>query len=275
MTPTQAVLNRLLKQNVGRGSAWPGARCLWEVNADVDFLAQPHATLDVDGDDVRVRLSTFHYLDHFLEYDARLDAIYQAWQTKREWRRGQADMRDFVAWLRERWPKLYLSDSYYGGTPPRVRYTYNTENSLSQDFQYLIAHASHVDTKARLGAYVLLQTHNGCDATGGLSDIAVFRLRELDSGDNEHHDFFETGHVHVCCETGKHSWYSHENGWSWDDLGDDTAQPLEDYHVEHEATNDLTWDLVEGVFVDKDGVAYCPECTDKPVALTAHPGYEY
>ena len=109
MTPTETVLDRLLKQNVGRGSAWPGARCQWEVNAGVDLAAQPHAVLDVCDQSVRVTLSTFHYLDHFLEYDARLDKIYQAWQQKREWRRGQADMRSFATWIEDRCPALGLS----------------------------------------------------------------------------------------------------------------------------------------------------------------------
>jgi hypothetical protein len=62
-----------------------------------------------------------------------------------------------------------LHESDWGG-----QYTYNCENDMSQDFQFDTLSDDYGDT------YVILQTHNGCDARGGMSTPVVARAYDID-----------------------------------------------------------------------------------------------
>lgn len=65
-----------------------------------------------------------------------------------------------------------LFDTTYIGDI-KWEYTYNYENVLSQDIQFLLFNYDGLD-------YVLLQVHNGCDARSGLTRPRVFELNDID-----------------------------------------------------------------------------------------------
>ncbi len=53
-----------------------------------------------------------------------------------------------------------------------VEYTYNNENDLDQDYQYAILEGED-------GSYAFIQTHNGCDARGGMSHPVCAALTDI------------------------------------------------------------------------------------------------
>ena len=106
---------------------------------------------------------------------------------------------------------LWHAGGTFGGSEyseePLCEYTYNTENNLSQDLQYVLFSTS-------TNEYVLLQSHNGCDARGGFSKPRVFEcadaapfLADARTGylvrEGADEDDFET------------QWYTDDGGYHW------------------------------------------------------------
>ena len=64
-----------------------------------------------------------------------------------------------------------LDVSGYGGS--NADNTYNSDNDLSQDFQYQLFEYDG-------GYYCLFQLHNGCDIRGGYTNTVVWKLADID-----------------------------------------------------------------------------------------------
>jgi hypothetical protein len=96
--------------------------------------------------------------------------------------------------------KGHFGGGYASEDGPDCVYTYNSENALSQDIQYIQFSVNGGD------AFVLLQTHNGCDARGGLSMPKAF----TDGGD---YSLYDSSNLSL--SAGNVYWYSQNGGYSW------------------------------------------------------------
>ena len=142
-------------------------------------------------------------------------------------------MRDFFAWYSARRKDMDLE---FDG----VHYTYNWENNLSQDFQYAYVTCGS-DT------WVLLQTHNGVDARCGLADIRVFKLK------SDKNDFIPCLDAEVYCAKGHY----------WQQDGSAVFRTRELYgDLPRRAVREIdgTKRHLGELWMDKDGVLYCPIC---------------
>lgn len=204
LTKTDEVLLSMMRQNAGGGMY--GAKTMAQVNREKDLFNESPVQFSVEGDDIHVTLSTFHWLRHFLEYDADLSAKFHEWNSERPMSDG--GRRDMEAAVSILWPDG-ASGHHDEKTEPHVYYTYNNTTLLSQDFQFLQVHVGE-------DAWVLLQTHNGVDARCGLSVIEVFKFKH-DSDDPNHYDFiYRADCAEISCG-GKepHRWMTEDAGYRW------------------------------------------------------------
>lgn len=107
--------------------------------------------------------SLFHHLNESLEYSERETKNLNDWinENPYHWadnREGRANCLPDIEEYFER----------FEGTP-NCCYTYNDENILSQDFQFV--HSGNIYDSD----LIALSIHNGCDARGGFTDYKMFR----------------------------------------------------------------------------------------------------
>lgn len=234
---TREVLLSMMRENHGGG--WPGATPMGVVNQKRDLEAEPAAAIvQYGGGDWGVRVSTFHWLAHFLDYDERIDAIYQRWENQHAKRWGQHAMRDFFDWYSARRKDLVLD---FDG----VHYTYNWENNLSQDFQYAYVTVDN-DT------WVLLQTHNGVDAREGLANIRVFKLKP-----HSRDEFLGYNDVEVGCKNG-HYWHT-EGGTNFY-AGGGGSKEIRQLPGRALRESDGAKRHLGELWMDNDEIIYCPIC---------------
>ena len=127
---------------------------------ELDFYERGGIIKEVSG-----TISTSAFLDSTTEID----------QEKTEWLReasqDTSDMREYAKLLAEE----------LGLEAGKVYYTYNEENDLSQNFQYVVvvANSDHWMDDLKEG-YVIITTHNGADARGGFSCPVVCKITNGD-----------------------------------------------------------------------------------------------
>lgn len=204
LTKTDEVLLSMMRQNAGGGMY--GTKTMAQVNREKDLFNEPSVRFSVEGDDIYVTFSTFHWLRHFLEYDPVLSEKFHEWNSERPMSDG--GRRDMDAAVPVLWPEG-VSGHHDEQTEPRVYYTYNNTTFLSQDFQFLQVHVDE-------DAWALLQTHNGVDARCGLSTIEVFKFKH-DFDDPNHYDFIHrAGSAGISCSgSASHRWVTEDAGYKW------------------------------------------------------------
>lgn len=161
---TDVRLAEMLKENTGESIFDSGDYYgrQFERNAERDFVAEPAAKLDIRDfrgkTEVDVTLSLFRFLrdrvaweedvqkkfDKFAEYS---DPDWSWTDTLEAFLECQACSGD----------SRIVEDGEYGSG-----YTYNMDNMLDQDFQWQ-------EFELDGSRYCMIQSHNGCDARGGLS----------------------------------------------------------------------------------------------------------
>lgn len=244
---TSKALLSMMREN--HGGEWPGATPIGVVNQTTDLENEPFCQIvEYGAGDWGVRVSTYQWLLHFLTLDVRLTKLYQRWENKHAARGyGQYAMYDFFEWYKARRKDLRLELD-------GVHYTYNWENTFSQDFQYAEI------TADGLGTWVLLQTHNGVDARDGLADIQIFVLRPYSKD-----DFPLASYIEVSCGNG-HEWRS--EGYNFYSSSDKTnAMPKLPRRADTE--NKGVKRKKGRLWMDEKGVLYCPLC-HKRNPLSAH-----
>lgn len=97
------------------------------------------------------------YLYNNLTYSPPLQACYEAYAAKNSEEYDMTNMAEFA--------------NKNGDEVGQVCYTYNEDNCLSQDIQY-------IQFKFGDEVCVLLQVHGGCDARGGMSTPKAYVLRD-------------------------------------------------------------------------------------------------
>ena len=186
------------------------------------FENQPSATIDFwecerDGQieqEIGVTINLYHWLCSRVEYSEVMQRKYEAF-TKNKYRHydeyqgvdyDMTDMEEFIEALSNKYEVTGLYGDDY--RTPSVCYTYNCENNLSQDMQFIYFEAD-LDG-CGLVPFVLLQIHNGADARGGLTSPKCFEIDDSMHGDSA--CWFDWQRCSICDESGN-AWDS-EGGWS-------------------------------------------------------------
>lgn len=236
VTETHRQLAAMFTENTGRHMLDSGGAYgrNWERNQGrgvESFMAEPEAYFTSwGGDDWGVLLSTFQFLADRLEYDADLNAEFDAL--------AEANPDDHWFALAEKFPahhaNLHDLEVPEDGTGMLTVNTYNHENALDQVIQYI--QVSH-DGDGIYPDYVILQVHGGCDVRGGYTAPKIFTV----AGWGEV-GLLDDNRCGVSCEGVDpyphdtlpgfdkpvkvyHSWYSDDGGSNW--YGNDGEGELE------------------------------------------------
>lgn len=110
-------------------------------------------------------ISVAAWLDANLEYDDEMQLRYEAWVSENDPENEMYDMERM-----ERFAEEMGGKTGWGGDSS-IQYTYNCDNDLSQDIQF-IEFVSEEDGQS----FVLVQLHQGCDARGGMGSPKAYRL---------------------------------------------------------------------------------------------------
>ena len=137
-----------------------------------DFQAETELELlDADSDYPNYYKSLFHHLVNSLEYLDQDTQDLQAWIDANPYHyldnkdgRGHiiADIED------------YMRMTYNQDLEPRCTYTFNFDNSLSQDIQFISLGDTYECN------IIALCIHNGADARGGMTDYKIFKMDDED-----------------------------------------------------------------------------------------------
>lgn len=165
MNATQKIIAAMMKENTGvhlldSGGAY-GRN--WQRNQALDFMSEPSATLEIkkygERTEISVSINLFYFLSRALEYDAETQNKLDRYSDENPELYGTELIKDFV--------------KSAGGIQTGSDNSYNSENMLSQDFQYFLWDSSK-DRYIR----VFIQVHGGCDIRGGYSNPKCFFVKD-------------------------------------------------------------------------------------------------
>lgn len=180
----------------------------------VDGEDAPSASLRPSWGYIEFELNRFYFLKDRLDYDPRLDAIWQRWDRKWEkkgeltqeeyrtkfgskrpnWATGDAGrVSRFPMWLYERCPGIYEFGAL-GDPNPITTHTYNEDNLLSGDLYICAWNADHE-------GYALVASADPY----GIGHARLFTV------DCDLESLFDYNRGTICCGEG-HVW-DYEGGW--------------------------------------------------------------
>lgn len=204
----------------GYGRAFERNRC-------VNFEKQPEVTYRFDTWssgrwELMTIKSVYHLLVNNFEYAEDWQQIFDDFcETVDPYLPWLQCMYKFGEWLDTLYDRVGFG-LYGEGVKPEATYTYNEENNLSQDIQFMEIYIPEENE-----GITLIQIHGGCDARGGLTAPKVFRERGYCAL-----PLYDTHRVTVVCsEHNNHIWDSDNAGYSFhwegsDDKFEETDQPL-------------------------------------------------
>ena len=110
--------------------------------------------------------SLFHHLNESLTYNSKLTNKLNNWIKKDKYHyannpKGRCNDMESV--------EQFMSEFIYPDRKIYTNYTYNEDNVLSQDIQFIYSEIYETDI-------IALSIHNGCDARGGLTDYKIFNV---------------------------------------------------------------------------------------------------
>lgn len=252
---TADVIGSMVVENTGihfldsggeAGRAWQRNR----VNHPKD---RPSCTLEFreyDGKaEVNVTHNIYHYLTEKVEFDADMDRRFNEYVETEcgENEHWLSCMRGFADHLEE----TEGAAGIYGDGKPFVEYTYNVQNLLSQDIQYLYF---TLGERGNREEYALIQVHNGADARGGLTKPRAFRLTDELS-------LIDYSRGGISCENDHEHYWTTDDAYHWYEGGSTGGDNLESFPAkEIESAEEWT----EGtlcILPDRSGL--CPHCGGK------------
>ena len=172
-TQTQQAIYEMLIENTGKHFLDSGGDSgrHWQHNQNkthLDFINEKELHFDKsDPNDVIITKSLYHHLTESLEYLPQLTNQLNDWINKDKYHAfdnpsGRSnvwhDVEDFMS--------EFLTDDKI-----HCVYTYNFDNVLSQNIQYLHSGDDLYDNNI-----IALSIHNGADARGGLTDYKFFKV---------------------------------------------------------------------------------------------------
>ena len=109
------------------------------------------------------------YMENNLTYSAALQAAYETWVAENDPDDEAYDMQHM---------EDFANAVHHGGKNDitGIIYTYNEDNCLSQDIQYI--QFKWMDEDEFEQTVVLVQVHQGCDARGGLGSPKAYIIRD-------------------------------------------------------------------------------------------------
>ena len=172
-TQTQQAVYDMLTENTGKhflDSGGDNGRH-WQRNQQkthLDFMNEEEIQIErFDKDDVLITKSLYHHLTETCEYLPQLTNQLKDWIDENKYDainnpEGRSnvwsDVEEFIS-------EFVTDDKIH------CVYTYNFENVLSQDIQYL-----HFGSDIYDNDIIALSIHNGADARGGLTDYRFFKV---------------------------------------------------------------------------------------------------
>lgn len=176
------IVIKMLQENTGRHMLDSGGAYgrHWEANqkisSDIEtWDKMPVVSLychDGTNSDISGTISIYHHLVNTLEWDDEVEEMNRKWRifsTQEKFNDVSYEncIEPFFEMLSNyrKYPGFYQYD--FGNEKTWSGYTYNSENSLSQDFIWY-----------KRGDWVFIQIHNGCDARGGFTVPVIFKFTE-------------------------------------------------------------------------------------------------
>jgi hypothetical protein len=129
-----------------------------------DFKNEKYITFDNDYD--TATKSLFHHLTESLTFNSKLTNKLNNWIKKDKYHysdnpKGRCNDMESV--------EQFMSEFIYPDRKIYTNYTYNEDNVLSQDIQFIYSEIYETDI-------IALSIHNGCDARGGFTDYKIFNV---------------------------------------------------------------------------------------------------
>jgi len=129
-----------------------------------DFKNEKYITFDNDYD--TATKSLFHHLTESLTFNSKLTNKLNNWIKKDKYHysdnpKGRCNDMESV--------EQFMSEFIYPDRKIYTNYTYNEDNVLSQDIQFIYSEIYETDI-------IALSIHNGCDARGGLTNYKIFNV---------------------------------------------------------------------------------------------------
>ena len=128
-----------------------------------DFRNEPYTS----NDDGYIIKSLFHHLNESLEYLPKLTNEFNKWVNKDKYHgldnpNGRSHIISDV--------QEFMDEYVYPETESICTYTYNFDNCLSQDIQWISSGDLYENN------IIALCIHNGADARGGMTDYKFFKV---------------------------------------------------------------------------------------------------
>jgi hypothetical protein len=165
---TEKIIYKMLTENTGEHFLDSGGAYgrHWQRNQKKslnDFKNEDYITYDKFD---CVYKSLFHHLNESLTYNSQLTNKLNNWIKKDKYHyvnnpNGRCNDRQSV--------EQFMSEYVYPDGKIYSNYTYNEDNILSQDIQFIYSEIYETDI-------IALSIHNGCDARGGLTDYKIFNV---------------------------------------------------------------------------------------------------
>lgn len=175
----------------------------WQRNRQIkDWDTLPELDVEAYCDDWYCTVSTYHFLKAYLEVteeSKRLQKQFEEFSNTEEYKKEPwlVCMEEFV--------RNVLGIEYV-----RATNTYNFDNVLDNDIQFIMTYWDNPSRKIELEApIIILQTHNGCDIRGGYPKPRIFTLEEPDQF------MLAMTDLDVQCEKCGMRWYSDDSGCNW------------------------------------------------------------
>ena len=128
-----------------------------------DFKNDPEINKDKDG---IITKSVFHHLNSSCEYLKDESSMFNNWINSNKYSYKNPDGRSHVIGDVEEFMNKYI----YPQSKASCTYTYNFDNCLSQDIQFISSGDLYEHP------IIALCIHNGCDARGGMTDYKFFKV---------------------------------------------------------------------------------------------------
>ena len=165
---TEKIIYKMLTENTGEHFLDSGGAYgrHWQRNQKKslnDFKKEDYITYDKYD---CIYKSLFHHLNESLTYNSKLTNKLNNWIKKDKYHYadnpdGRCNDRQSV--------EEFMSEFIYPDKKIYSNYTYNEDNVLSQDIQFIYSEIYETDI-------IALSIHNGCDARGGLTDYKIFNV---------------------------------------------------------------------------------------------------
>ena len=189
---TEKIIYKMLTENTGEHFLDSGGAYgrHWQRNQKKslnDFRKEKYISYDSDGYATK---SLFHHLIESIDYLPYETKMLNDWikKDKYDWVKNPNGRGHIISDVSN-----FMEEYFYPDKKIHCEYTYNCDNVLSQNFQFLFCEIYETDK-------IALCTHNGCDARGGMSDYKMFKP-DWDMLFNYTSDYYESEDIKPMYQT--------------------------------------------------------------------------